>query len=201
MTTAIAPRSIVDRIAPAGVTQSMAGNAALVILGALVVGISAQVRIPLGFTPVPLTGQTFGVLLVGASLGASRGGAALVLYLLLGVIGFPVFTEGGRGVQHVLGATGGYLIGFIAAAVLVGRIAERGGDRRFPAALAGMAAGSMVIYAFGLIGLMVALGVGPGRALELGLYPFLVGDLLKALLAGLLLPIAWWLVRRVDRDE
>jgi biotin transport system substrate-specific component len=199
MTTAIARRPIVDRVVPARVTESLAGTAVLVLAGALFVALTAQVRIPLGFTPVPITGQTLGVLLVGAALGARRGVASVVLYLLLGFVGFPVFTNGAHGVAHLWGATGGYLVGFVAAAAIAGRLADMGGDRRIPPAALGMAIASIVIYFFGLLGLMIVLGVGPVRALELGLYPFVVGDVLKAVLAALLLPAAWWAVERVDR--
>jgi biotin transport system substrate-specific component len=199
MTTAIARRPIVDRVVPARVTESAAGTAVLVLAGALFVALTAQVRIPLGFTPVPITGQTLGVLLVGGALGARRGVASIVLYLLIGFVGFPVFTNGAHGIAQLWGATGGYLVGFVVAAAIAGRLADIGGDRRIPPAVLGMAIASLVIYVFGLLGLMIVLGVGPGRALELGLYPFVVGDVLKAVLAALLLPAAWWVVHRVDR--
>ena len=161
----------------------------LVLGGSLLVGLLAQVRIPLPFTPVPITGQTFGVLLVGASLGASRGAASLLLYLALGLIGLPVFTNGGQGLSHLAGPTGGYLLGFIAAAYLTGLLAERGLERRWQTALPAFLAGQALIYLFGVAWL--ALYTGPEAALALGLLPFLPGDAIKLVLAALAIPTAW----------
>jgi biotin transport system substrate-specific component len=166
------------------------------VAGALLVALLAQVKIPLGFTPVPLSGQTFGVLLVGASLGAFRGSLALGLYLLLGLIGVPVYAGGNAGIQYALGATGGYLVGFIFAATLIGFLAERQMDRRIRTALPGLLVASLVIYAFGTAGIMLVLGTSLPRALELGVLPFVIGDAAKAILAALLLPVAWRFVGR-----
>lgn len=170
----------------------------LVTLGAGTVAAAAQVSIPLPFTPVPITGQTFAVLLVGASLGAGRGMASLVLYVLVGIAGAPVYAEGAHGWAVVSGATGGYLVGFVAAAAITGRLAERRWDRRFSSALAAMLTGNVVIYLVGLPWLAIVLDTGLERTLELGLYPFVPGDVLKLYLAGMLLPGTWRLVERLS---
>jgi biotin transport system substrate-specific component len=151
----------------------------------------AQVRIPLGFTPVPVTGQTFAVLLAGASLGARLGGASQLLYLAAGAVGFPVFTGGGSGVEYFTGATAGYLIGFVLAAALVGRLAERGQDRKVNTAITAFLAGSAVIYTCGALGLMITADMDLTTAIARGVAPFVFGDLLKAVAAGMLLPLAW----------
>lgn len=173
-------------------------DAVLVTLGTGVVAAAAQVSLPLPFTPVPVTGQTFAVLLVGASLGAGRGMASLVLYVLVGIAGAPVYADGAHGWAVMSGATGGYLVGFVAAAAITGRLAERCWDRRFSSALAAMLTGNVVIYLVGLPWLAIVLDTGLERSLELGLYPFVPGDVLKLYLAGMLLPGAWRLVRRLS---
>ena len=168
-------------------------NILLVIAGSLFVAGMAQVRIPLPFTPVPITGQTFAVLLVGATYGARRGAASLILYLVLGMLGLPVFAGGASGLSALLGPTGGYLVGFIIAAALVGMLAARGLDRRVPGALLAFLAGEMVIYLFGVSWLSVYLGFW--RAITAGFLPFIIGDAIKLVAAGLVLPAAWKLVK------
>jgi biotin transport system substrate-specific component len=168
----------------------------LVVAGAGLVALAAQVSIPLPFTPVPITGQTFAVVLVGASLGAVRGSASLSIYLAAGLVGAPVYADGRHGWEVVSGATGGYLIGFVAAAWLTGLLAERRWDRRFSSAVAAMLTGNVVIYLIGLPWLAIVLDTGLERTLELGLYPFVPGDVLKLYLAGALLPAAWRIVQR-----
>jgi biotin transport system substrate-specific component len=172
-------------------------DALLVVGGAGFVALAAQLEIHLGFTPVPITGQTFAVLLVGAGLGAVRGTASLALYLLAGMIGAPVYSGGEGGWEWVQGATGGYLVGFVVAAAVTGFLAERRWDRRFSSAVAAMLTGSVVIYAFGLPWLAAKLDTGFEGTLEAGLYPFVFGDLLKLYLAGALLPGVWRLVARL----
>ncbi len=172
--------------------QTLGQEVLLILSGSLLVGLMAQIAISLPFTPVPITGQTFGVLLVGALLGSRRGALALGLYLLEGIAGLPVFAGGTGGPARLLGPTGGYLLGFVAAAGVTGWLCERGWDRRvFTAALA-MLVGNIVIYLFGLPWL--ALFVGPEKALMMGLWPFIPGDALKLTLAALALPSAWALV-------
>jgi biotin transport system substrate-specific component len=172
-------------------------DAVLVAAGAALVALCAQWEIHLGFTPVPLTAQTFAVLLVGASLGAVRGGASLLLYFAVGLVGAPVFAGSEGGWEWVEGATGGYLAGFIVAAAATGYLAERRWDRRFSSALAAMLMGSVVIYVFGLPWLAHVADYGWEQTFEAGLYPFVVGDLLKLYLAGALLPAVWRLVERL----
>jgi biotin transport system substrate-specific component len=171
-------------------------DALLVVAGAGLVALAAQVEIHLGFTPVPITGQTFAVLLVGAALGTVRGFLALALYFVVGMLGGPVYAGGEGGWEWVTGATGGYLIGFMAAAALTGFLAERHWDRRFGSSLGLMLIGSVVIYLFGLPWLAAEIDTGFDATLEAGLYPFVFGDLLKLLLASAALPGAWKLVER-----
>jgi biotin transport system substrate-specific component len=168
----------------------------LVVAGAGLVALAAQVSIPLPFTPVPITGQTFAVVLVGASLGAIRGTASLSLYLAVGLLGAPVYADGNSGWSIVRGASGGYLVGFIVAAWLTGFLAERRWDRRFSSAVSAMLSGNVVIYLIGLPWLAIVLDTSLEKTLELGLYPFVAGDVLKLYLAGALLPTAWRFVER-----
>jgi biotin transport system substrate-specific component len=169
----------------------------LVIAGAGLVSLAAQIEIPLGFTPVPISGQTFAVLLVGASLGPLLGASSLLLYFCVGLVGAPVYSGGDSGWSIVKGATGGYLVGFIVAAALTGWLAQRRWDRHFNSAVAAMLSGSVVIYLFGLPWLARQIDAGVEDTLEAGLYPFVVGDLIKLYLAGMLLPGAWRLVKHL----
>ena len=171
----------------------------LVAAGAGLIALAAQISITLPFTPVPITGQTFSVLLVGASLGTLRGGASALLYLALGIVGLPVYASGASGWAQVTGASGGYLLGFVIAAALTGALAERGWDRRFSSSIGAMLTGSVVIYLFGLTWLAHSLRTGLVDSLELGLYPFVPGDLVKLYLAAALLPGAWHVIERVER--
>jgi biotin transport system substrate-specific component len=178
------------------VRKGLVADALLVAGGALLVAAAAQIRIPLPFTPVPITGQTFAVLLVGASLGSTRGGMSLLLYLALGAAGLPFYSGATGGWEIVRGATGGYLMGFVAAAVVTGALAERGWDRRFRSALGAMLTGNVIVYLAGLPWLAAVTGGGLEKSLELGLLPFIPGDVLKLYLASAVLPLAWRLVGR-----
>jgi len=168
---------------------------ALILGGSALVALSAQVSIPLPWTPVPITGQTFGVLLVGALLGSFRGVLSLLTYLAEGAAGLPVFAGGSGGYLKLFGPSGGYLWGFVAAAFVVGFLAERGWDRHPLRAALAMLAGNVVIYLFGLPWL--ARFVPPEQVLAAGLYPFIPGDLLKLLLAASALPSGWWVLRQI----
>jgi len=163
---------------------------ALILAGSWLVALTAQITIPL--QPVPVTGQTFGVLLVGALLGSRRGALAMLAYLTQGAMGLPVFAGGTSGLARLAGPTGGYLLGFVIAAFLVGSLSERGWDRHFiPSAMA-MLIGNAAIYALGLPWL--ATFTGWEAAFRAGLLPFIPGDLAKIALAALALPGAWsWL--------
>ena len=162
---------------------------------ALLTALAAQIRIPLPFTPVPITGQTFAVLLSGAALGAGAGAASQALYVVLGLV-FPFYAGGTGGWQHATGATGGFLIGFVAAAWIVGKLAENRQDRSVATAVPAFLTGTVTIYLFGLPWLAHTLGVSWVRAAELGLAPFVLGDLIKAVLAGITLPAAWRITNR-----
>ncbi|MCE7006549.1 biotin transporter BioY [Kibdelosporangium philippinense] len=175
------------------VPRTFVKDAALVVGGAVLTGLAAQVVVPVPGSPVPITGQTFGALLVGASLGWRRGAVSMLLYLVAGMAGVPWFQDGKSG---WLGVTGGYLIGFAVAAVLVGALAARGGDRTVLRTIATMVLGNVVIYAIGVSWLAAATGMDPTTAIERGLLPFLIGDGIKILLAAGLLPGAWALINR-----
>jgi biotin transport system substrate-specific component len=169
-------------------------DASLIVGASLLVALMAQVSIPLPFSPVPITGQTFAVLLVGAALGARRGAASLLLYLLEGAVGLPIFAGGMAGPAVFLGPTGGYLVGFVAAAWLVGALAGRGLDRRLPLSLLAFLAGEIAIFLCGAA--VLTFHVGPANALPLGVIPFIPGELIKIALAAAALPAAWKLTYR-----
>jgi biotin transport system substrate-specific component len=181
--------------------RSAVRNALLVIGGAVFVGLAAQVAIPLPFTPVPVTGQTFAVLLTAAALGTWRGIASMLLYAAMGLVGVPWFAGGSTAFKEgALVVSFGYVLGFIAAAALVGWLAERG-NTRTPLRTAGlMVVGNAVIYAIGASWLAVALAVPMAEALSLGVTPFLLGDALKVALAAGLFPLAWRAVERFTKE-
>jgi biotin transport system substrate-specific component len=169
-------------------------SSALLVLGASVVtALAAQLAMPLPWSPVPVTGQTFAVVLSGAVLGARRGALAQLLYLAQGAVGLPVFAAGGAGVATFLGPTGGYLLAFPIAAAIAGALAERGWDRRFATMFLAMLLASTVIFALGLLGLSRFLPAD--RLLAAGLLPFVPGDLIKSTLAALAFPLVWRRVR------
>lgn len=185
------PRTLGDALLPR--ERSLWTDALLVVAFSLFIALTAQVQIPLG--PVPFTLQTLGVLLTGAALGHRRGALALLLYLAEGAAGVPVFAGPPYGIARLAGPTGGYLVGFVVAAALVGWLAERGWDRRVWTAAAAMVLGNLVIYAFGVSRLAVVLG-DAGAAIGKGLLLFVPGDLVKIAVAALVLPGAWHLTRR-----
>ncbi|HTM58148.1 MAG TPA: biotin transporter BioY [Candidatus Udaeobacter sp.] len=168
----------------------------LLLIGAasFVTAAAAQLAIPVPWSPVPITGQTFAVLLAGATLGPRRAFASQILYLAEGAAGLPFFAGGAGGAAILAGPTGGYLIAFPFAAALTGFLAARGWDRRFLGTLAAMLLGSAVIFGIGLIDL--ARFVPAGRLLAAGLLPFVPGDLIKSALAALAFPAAWRLTHR-----
>jgi biotin transport system substrate-specific component len=172
---------------------SLAWKLVLVLAGSALIALAAQVRISLPFSPVPVTGQTFAVLLVAAALGR-LGIASVTAYIAEGAIGLPVFAGGASGLAYATGPTGGYLVGFLLAAVVIGYAVERQWDRRLGTSLLVMLAGEVVMYACGVAWLArFPLSVSP---LQAGLIPFIPGDLFKMVLAALALPGAWRLVRR-----
>ena len=178
-----APRVLADYAARTALAQIV-----LVFCGAAFVGIAAQIAIPLPFTPVPLTLQTFAVLLAGAALGSLRGVASMALYALMGVVGVPWFSEGSSGFST---ASFGYILGFILAAFIVGRLAERGASTTSIQSAALMVIGNLAIYAVGVTWLKFAIDSSWATALSLGVVPFLIGDAIKIALAAGLLPLSW----------
>lgn len=190
------PRVLVDFFLP----RTVVGNIAAVTGVLAIVALSAQVAIPLPFTPVPLTLQTFAVLVGAAAVGPLRGAAAMLLYFCLGAVGLPIFAGGAQGVQAAFGVTFGYLVGFVFASLVVGRLADKQADRRMLPALGSYCLGSLVIYICGAGWLAVSLQISPGEAIAIGVLPFLLGDAVKALAAAGLLPATWRLGQRLTRD-
>jgi biotin transport system substrate-specific component len=162
----------------------------LIVLGVVLTTVSARIQVPLA--PVPITMQTFAVLLIGAAYGAARGGTAMIAYVIAGACGLPVFALG-AGTAYLLGPTGGYLAGFVIAAVTVGALAERGWDRTILRTLAAMTIGTACIFVPGLLWLAWWSGSAM-TAVETGLIPHLPGSAVKILLAAGALPFAWHLV-------
>ena len=180
-------------------TPTRLRHIALVVVGMLFVALCAQVYIPT--LPVPFTSQTFGVLLVGGALGFRRGALALLLYLAIGAVGIPVFAQGKAGLAIVQGATGGYLIGFVVAAAIIGRLAELGWDRRIGGSVAAMAIGTAVIYAIGVPWLKVTAGLPWETAVSSGMTTFLIWDAAKLAVAAGIFPLAWWIIGRRPEDR
>lgn len=171
-------------------------NAVLAVTGSLAIAISAKIQVP--FYPVPMTMQTFVILALAMAMGWRLGGAAVALYLAEGAMGLPVFAgtpEKGIGIAYMAGPTGGYLAGYLVAAVTVGWLGERGWDRNVPTTAAAMLAGNALIYTFGLLWLGALLGWDK-PILEWGLYPFVLGDATKLALACAALPLAWKAIGR-----
>lgn len=175
---------------PEGKTSPVIRNATLAVLGSALMWLSAKVQVPL--YPVPITMQTLVVLVLGVAYGPRLGAATMILYLLEGAIGLPVFaggwTEGG-GFHLLYGPTGGYLAGFVVAAAVCGRLAQQGWDRQIVTAAGAMIIGNLIIYALGLTWLSIQIGVAD--AVKYGILPFLVGDALKIALGTCALPVAW----------
>ena len=191
----IAGLTVADLARPCEKRLARLYDAALVAGGSVLIALCTQVAVG---APVPFTGQTFAVLMVGALLGSRRGALSVLAYIAQGLAGLPVFSYGNSGLKVLVGPTGGYLIGFIGAAWLVGALAERGWDRRVGTTVLAMVLGNVVLYAGGLIWLSVLvhlLGKPLGGVLAVGLYPFLLGDAVKIVLAAALLPAGWKLIR------
>jgi biotin transport system substrate-specific component len=182
----VSPRTLADVI-PGGLVR----NVALVLGGAGFVGLTAQLAVPLPFTPVPLSLQTFSVLLTVSVLGSTRGLLSMALYVLAGMAGVPWFAAHHSGWSF---ASFGYVVGFLLAALVVGKLAERGADRTTLRAVGLLVLGNLAIYAVGVPGLMLFTGMSLPKALALGVVPFLIGDAIKIVLAAVLLPTTWKLV-------
>ncbi|MFC0682426.1 biotin transporter BioY [Lysobacter korlensis] len=184
--------TLVDRV----LSRGLATDIALVTAGAALTAGAAQLAVPLW--PVPITGQTLAVLVVGGALGAVRGALSMVLYAVVGLAGLPVFSDGASGISVIAGPTGGYIVGFIFAAALTGWLAERKWDRKLLRGALAFAAGTVVTFAFGLPWLSFALQANLQQTLEWGLYPFILGGIVKALLAAGILRGAWGVVSWAD---
>jgi biotin transport system substrate-specific component len=185
-------RGVLADLVP-GDSRALVRDATLVLASAAFVGVLAQIVVHLPFTPIPVTGQTLGVVLAGCALGWRRAGISMALYLLIGLAGVPWFAGHTSGWQN---ADGGYLIGFIAAATVCGYLAERGWDRSILGSVPIMIVGELVLYAIAVPWLAAAVHVGFAKALSLGFRPFIVGDAVKLALAAGLLPASWRLVER-----
>jgi biotin transporter BioY len=177
-------------LAPLDWTRSVS----LAVVFSLLTALAAQIVIPIG--PVPITGQTFAVLLTGALLGSRLGSMAMIVYLVEGGVGLPFFYGGSGGIGHILGPTGGYLIAFPAAAFITGAFAENGWDKRFVTAIAAMAVGSTVILLAGWAWFSVLMHTAPIAAFKVSVAPHLIGDVVKILLAAAVLPTGWAVLKR-----
>jgi len=198
----IAGMTVADLVRPSEKRLAWLYDAALIAGGSIVIALCAQIAVG---GPVPITGQTFAVLMVGALLGPRRGVLCVLTYLAEGLASVPVFAQGAAGPGVLLGPRGGYLIGFVAVAYIVGTLAHRGWDRRAATTVLAMLAGSIALYVCGLTWLFLlahifARPLGSG-VLAVGLYPFLAGDVLKIALAAALLPSGWKLIRYFQFDK
>ena len=187
--------TLVDRL----LRRSLVTDIVFIAAGAALTAVAAQLSVPLW--PVPITGQTLAVLIVGSSLGALRGALSMVLYLVLGVVGLPVFSDQSHGLGVVTGPTGGYIVGFILAAALTGWLAQRKWDHRILGAIASFSAGTLVTFAVGLPWLAAVLHLDLQQTLAGGLYPFLIGGVIKALIAAGFIRLAWFGVNRADSTD
>lgn len=188
------PRRVLADVIP----RSILAEVVLVVGAAALVGALAQISIHLSFTPVPITGQTLGVMIAGTALGWRRAGLAMLLYLAAGVAGVPWFAGHASGYAV---ATFGYLIGFVIAGAALGWVASRGADRTVTLALVAMAVGDLIIFVIGVTWLKFAIHVTPSQAIADGFTPFFWGELIKAGIAGVALPSSWRLVDRMTRKE
>lgn len=181
------------------VPGALARDVALVISGAAFMILMTQISIPVPPSPVPITGQTLAVVLCGAALGSTRGALSMLLWAALGLF-LPVYSDGGSGLDHLTGATGGYIIGFIVAAYVIGRLAERGADRRVLTAFVTFVAGQAIVFGFGVPWLKVSTDMSWADAIHNGFTVFIVGGLIKAAVAAAVLPSAWHLVRKAEGE-
>jgi biotin transporter BioY len=177
-------------LAPLDWTRSVS----LVVAFSLLTALAAQIVIPIG--PVPITGQTFAVLLTGALLGSRLGAMSMIVYLVEGASGLPFFYGGHGGISHLLGPTGGYLIAFPAAAFITGAFAENGWDKRFFTAVAAMAAGSVLILLAGWAWFAMLTHTPPAAAFQVSVMPHIIGDIIKIVVAAATLPVGWKLLER-----
>ncbi len=197
--------TIGDFLVPIRISERLHNRArhlALILIGTALIALSARVYCFVPGTPVPFTGQTFGVLLSAGALGFRRGLAASLLYLALGLVGLPVFSQGAAGLEVLLGPRGGYLVGFVVASAIVGRLAELGWDRNLLGGIGAMLLGSAAVYGLGVPWLaFTAFGGDLQQGISTGLLPFLLWDAVKLALAAAAFPLAWWFVGRRPGDR
>jgi len=191
----LATATVADLLRPAEKRSAVFYDIALVIGGSFLIALFAQLKVLLPFSPIPVTAQTFAVLMIGALYGANRGSLSALAYIIEGALGLPIFAFGG-GFVELLGPTGGYLIGFIPAAYLTGYLAQKGWDRRIGTTILAMIFGNIIIYTFGLVWLSRLIGISKS-ILSVGLYPFIAGDLVKIVLAAAVLPAGWKLLKYI----
>ena len=171
-------------------------NAVLVVSGVLGLAALAQIAIPVPGSPVPVTGQTLGVLILGTTYGSTLGVTTFAMYILAGIAGAPVFANSGHGLDRIVGATGGYLIGMLVATFVLGQLARFRLDQKFSTALPSMLIGTVITFSFGLIWLYQYTGQSWSWTVNAGLTPFIVGEVLKIAIAGTSLPAIWRIVNR-----
>lgn len=166
-------------------------NAVLVLGGALFMVLCQQVSIAVPPSPVPITGGTLGVMLIGAALGSKRGASAILLYLMMGLM-LPVYSEGRQGLEVLINsASSGYFLGFLVSAYVVGLLAERGSDRKFVTAFVSFVAAQLIVFGFGLVGLKIVTGENWSWVIHNGLTIFIIGGLIKAAIGAIAMPAAW----------
>lgn len=178
-------------------------TAIMLLSGALLTALAAQISIPVPGSPVPITGQTLAVVLVGSTLGAHRGAMSLALYLALGLI-FPFYSDGDSGPEVLFGTNGGYLFGFVIAAYVIGWLSERGADRRLALAFLAFVSAQLIVFGLGLPWLKISADLAWSGTISAGFTPFIVGGLVKAAIAAAAMPTAWKLalwIKRGDRDS
>jgi len=171
-------------------------KAGFVIAGVAFLSLLAQIAIPVPGSPVPVTGQTLGVLLLATSYGATLGTTTFLFYLLVGALGVPVFANGGSGLDRIVGATGGYLVGMLLTSALLGYLGGRKWDQKFKTALPAMLIGNVLTFALGLLWLKQFTGKDWAWTISAGFTPFIIGEILKIAIAGTSLPIIWQFVQR-----
>jgi len=179
--------------------EALLYDSILIIGASILIALSAQFAFNVPFSPVPITGQTFAVILTGALLGSKRGGFAVVIYLLEGISGVPVFAQAQSGIIHLFGPTGGYLLGFIPAAYVTGLMAESGWGKTITSALGMMTCGTILIFIFGLSWLKLLFG--NNNVLVIGLYPYMTGAVIKIVLSATIFRFGWRIIMNYGKDK
>ncbi len=185
-----------DIFLPIGKKSTMLYNIVLVISGSILITLSAKISIPLSFSPVPVTMQTLAILLIGTLFGSKRGSLTVIAYISQGIMGIPVFAKAGSGFAYLMGPTGGYLIGFVFAAFITGYFAEKGWDRSFWKTTYAMTIGTSFIFIFGVFWLSFFIGFD--KAVMVGFVPFIIGAIIKIIIADALIPPGWKILEKLN---